>query len=199
MDQAVIERHRDTNSDVDRLVRAAQNGDHDAFESLLRRNDPELRILATRIVGWSATDDVLQEAYLRAFRALAKFEPGRGSFKAWLCRIVYSCSIDWLRQSRRRTDRDVGMRLDNRESASPAPGPQEIAASRAHLAAVFDALPVDERVAAILVDGLGFDYVSAGRIVKVAPGTLASRLHRARKRVRQALEQERYDLKEEAT
>jgi RNA polymerase sigma-70 factor (ECF subfamily) len=195
MDQAVIKR-LDTDSDDDRLVRAARNGDHDAFESLLRRNDPELRILATRIVGWSATDDVLQEAYLRAFRALAKFQPGRGSFKAWLCRIVYSCSIDWLRQSRRRVDPNVGTGADNREPASPTPGPHEIVVSRSHLAAVFDALPVDERVAAILVDGLGFDYASAGRIVEVAPGTLASRLHRARKRIRQALEDERYDLKE---
>jgi RNA polymerase sigma-70 factor (ECF subfamily) len=170
------------------LVRAALENDQDAFVSLVRRHDHDLRILANRIVGRTATDDVLQEAYFRAYRALRNFRIGDGSVRGWLCRIVYSCCIDSLRQSRRSAARSVRGPVDDADPASLAAGPHEIVTSRDGLAAVFDALPIDERAAVILVDGLGFDYASAGRIMKVPPGTLASRLHRARKRVREVLE-----------
>jgi RNA polymerase sigma-70 factor, ECF subfamily len=175
--------------DDESLLRAAVDDDSRAFEELIRRYDRDLRILATRIVGWTATDDVLQEAYLKAYRASTSFRRKPGSVRGWLFRIVYSCSIDWLRRSRRHTSaRSVPSPAD---IEARAPAPDELVAGRDEVERALAALPVEERAAVILVDGLGFDYASASEILEVPNGTLASRLHRARQFVRNVIDESR--------
>lgn len=156
-----------------------------AFESIVRKHDRELRLLASRIVGWAATDDVLQEAYLKAYRALPSYRDQRNDdMRAWLCRIVYSCCIDWLR----RTRRSASEPLDSAGALASDSRPDEHVASVDGVNRALALLPTDERAAVICVDALGFDYGAASAILGVPAGTIASRLHRARSSIRQVIE-----------
>jgi RNA polymerase sigma-70 factor (ECF subfamily) len=84
------------------LLERAQGGDGTAFAALVRAFDPKLRGLAFGLLGdRELMDDVLQEAYLRAFRALPGFE-GRSGLGTWLYRITYNACLDELRRRRRR-------------------------------------------------------------------------------------------------
>jgi RNA polymerase sigma-70 factor (ECF subfamily) len=126
-------------------------------------------------------DDVLQEAYLKAFRGLPSLR-GRDAVGSWLYRIVYNASMDHLRRRRQVLPLDeVADRPD------PAPDPGEVAAGRRDLAEALDALPPQMRAAVLLVDAEGLSYEEAGAIIGVPKGTVASRLSRAREVLRQSL------------
>lgn len=126
-------------------------------------------------------DDVLQQAYLKAFLHWQSFR-GESSFATWLHRIVHTTCLDHLR-SRGRRDRM------HQRVARPDHGADESDGVADHLllAAAIDALPVDQRAALLLVDGQGFSYDDAAVVLDVAPGTVASRLSRARAAVRARL------------
>jgi RNA polymerase sigma-70 factor, ECF subfamily len=79
--------------DEDRLVRAGRRGDHHAVETLFRRYQRRLFQVAMRVLGNAAdAEDVLQDAMLSAYRALARFE-GRSQFSSWLTRIVINAAL----------------------------------------------------------------------------------------------------------
>jgi RNA polymerase sigma-70 factor (ECF subfamily) len=172
------------------LVARAVGGDRDAFTALVRQHDGRLRALAYQLLGGdrAAMDDALQEAYLRAFRALANFrhdaDPG-----SWLYRIAYNACIDELRRARVRpvpVDHDAPAW----RTATGARDPGAVVADRDATVRALRALPDDQRVTLVLVDGEGFDNVTAAQILDVAPGTVGSRLSRARATVRRILEED---------
>jgi RNA polymerase sigma-70 factor (ECF subfamily) len=100
------------------IVERAKRGDREAFSAVIRHYDAGLRALAFRIVGdRDRMDDALQDAYLRAFRALPGFR-GSSSLGTWLYRIVYNASLDELERSRR----VVQFPLEHVEAADPSPG-----------------------------------------------------------------------------
>jgi RNA polymerase sigma-70 factor (ECF subfamily) len=164
-------------------VARAQRGDADAFERLVRKFDPDLRGFTHRVLGPAWTEDVLQEAYLRAFRALPQYRVERGAFRSWLYRIAYRCCLDEQRRKRRR---QVVWALGIEEVSSPHT-PESAVAARNGLWDALGTLAIEERACVILVDGLGFDYGSAATILDVPRGTIASRLNRARPLLRSAL------------
>lgn len=98
------------------LVEAARRGDEHAFRALVEPLGRELHAYAYRMLGgFHDADDALQESRLKAWRALATYEP-RASFRAWMYRIVTNTCLDLLKvQSRRVLPQDV--------SPSIAPGP----------------------------------------------------------------------------
>ena len=151
-----------------------------SFEELLRAHDRQARSLAHRLVG-SDTDDVLQQAYLKAFVQWPTFR-GEASFGTWLHRIVYTTALDHLRSDDRRARREA-------RSARPEPTPDRAdqVVDQLVLAAALDALPIDQRTVVLLVDGQGFGYDEVAHVLDVAPGTIASRLHRARAAMRERL------------
>ena len=103
-----------------RLIKRAKDGDVAAFEELLAANGPAMRRLAYSMLGSEAAmDDVLQTAYVRAFRALPKFD-GRSSFGTWLHRIVANAAVDELRRIARRGEVDLEA-LEGRPRPRPAP------------------------------------------------------------------------------
>lgn len=131
-------------------------------------------------------DDALQEAYLKAFRSLPAFYGG-SDIGTWLYRIVYNACIDELRRTARR--RHVG--LDHAaEATDRRPDPADTAALRGDLASALATLPADMRAAVLLVDAEGMDYRQAAGVLGIAPGTVASRVNRARGRLRVALRAE---------
>lgn len=150
------------------------------FEELLRANDRRLRALAYRIVG-SDVDDVLQQAYLKAFLQRSAFR-GDSSVATWLHRIVYTTALDHLRTAGRRD------RLQQRTAGSDrVRDTSDEVVDRLALEAALDELPVDQRAALVLVDAQGMSYDDAAAVLDVAPGTIASRLSRARSAVRARL------------
>ena len=170
--------------EIDPTVLArARRGDQRAFALLVRHYDDGLRALAYRLLGdRDRMDDALQEAYVRAFRALPGFR-GDSSPGTWLYRIAYNACVDELRRTR-----DV-VPLDSiRERADPRPGPGDTLPVRRELADALAALPPDDRAAVLLVDAQGFDYRSAAEVLGVPEGTVASRLNRTRAQLRRYLD-----------
>jgi RNA polymerase sigma-70 factor (ECF subfamily) len=155
----------------------ARRGDQEAFAALIRHYDPGVRALAYRLLGdRDRMDDALQEAYVRAFRALPRFRAA-STLGTWLYRIAYNVCLEELERSRR-------LRLVPLEDAGERPDPRadvaETVASRTDLAAALATLSPQDRAAVLLVDAQGFDYRSAGEVLGVPEGTIASRLNRAR-------------------
>ena len=175
-------------AEVDDLVLArARYGDHDAFTSIVGHYDHRLRALAFRLLGdRDRMDDVLQEAYVKAFRALPRFK-GASALGTWLYRITYNACLDDLR--RRPAVPAVTYESDRAATiADPRPGPAEMVVERDDLAAALDRLPTDQRAAVMLVDAYGLDYAEAAEVLGVRAGTIGSRLNRAHVSLRTALE-----------
>jgi len=129
-------------------------------------------------------DDVLQEAYLSAFRALPRFRDD-SSIGTWLYRIVYNECLDELKRKARRPA------LPLSEVVEPDDPRSEVAESvgrRRDLANALAALSAEDRAAVLLVDAQGFSYREAGAMLGVREGTVASRLNRARSALRAALD-----------
>ena len=165
------------------LLDRARAGDPRAFADIVRSHDDRLRALAYRLLGDAGRmDDVLQEAYLRAFRALPRFQ-GQAAVGTWLHRIVFNACMEELRAGARRP-----VPVDDPAAGQPtAVGPEDGVADRGALARALAALPHDQRAVVLLVDAQGFDYAGAAEVLGVAPGTIASRLSRAHARLRDEL------------
>ena len=168
------------------LVELARSGDRSAFDELLRRHDGRMRGLAYKLMAdRHRMDDALQEAYLKAYRALPRFRPG-SDFGTWLYRITYNACIDELRKRKRHPVTTE----DPVDPVSGRPGPERVVSASETVRRALADLPVDQRVTVVLVDGEGFDHREAAKILGVAPGTVASRLHRARAALRRILGEE---------
>ena len=168
------------------LVELARRGDLPAFVGLLRRNDDRMRGLAYRLLAdGPAMDDVLQEAYLKAYRGLAGFRPG-ADFDRWLYRVTYNACVDELRKRKQAAE----VAPDDLERSSTRPGPGRAVGAAETVRAALAELPDDQRVTVVLVDGEGFRHHEVAKILGVANATVASRLHRARARLRQVLGEE---------
>jgi RNA polymerase sigma-70 factor, ECF subfamily len=170
------------------LLARARAGDLDAFVQLIGLHDQALRALAYRLLeDPQRMDDVLQEAYLNAFRSLRGFE-GRSAFGSWLHRIVYNECMDQLRRHRKRGHQlSLGLA---REIPDPMPDPGEVAAQRLDLATALASLPPPMRAAVLLVDAEGMDYQTAAQVLGIPVGTVRSRLSHARALLRRALSED---------
>jgi RNA polymerase sigma-70 factor, ECF subfamily len=163
----------------------ARVGDHEAFAAVVRLYERRLRGIAFRVLGdRDRMDDALQEAYVRAFRALPRFR-GDARVGTWLFRITYNACLDELAKTRK----TAHVPLDELvEQASEDPELESSLDARRELVSAFADLSSDERAAVFLVDVEGFDYAAASRVLDVPVGTVASRLNRARKALRLALQ-----------
>jgi RNA polymerase sigma-70 factor (ECF subfamily) len=166
------------------LIRRAQTGDHRAFAALVRDCDERMRRLAYRLLAsQAAMDDALQDAYVKAYRNLGKYDGRRSAFPTWLYTIVYNTCLDHLRTRKRRSEVD----LDT--IAEPAAGDDhtERHADADALDTALRDLPPDQAAAVLLVDGDGCTYDQAAEVLGVRSGTIASRLNRAHKTLRDTL------------
>jgi RNA polymerase sigma-70 factor (ECF subfamily) len=160
--------------------------DPDAVVRLVQGHDPRLRRLASRLLAdRHRVDDVLQEAYVKAFRSRGTFQGG-ADLGTWLYRITYNCCIDELRRASRRP-----LPVDSPpEPAAPGSDPGHRVAVRQAVQAALTMLPPDQRAAVLLVDGEDLDYEHAALVLGVPRGTVASRVARGRQALRTALSME---------
>ena len=164
--------------------------DRVAFVDHVRRHDERLRALAYKMLlgDWARMEDVLQDAYLRAFRSYEGFR-SESDAGTWLHRVVYNACLDELRRGRRRDELTGAAQLVFSRRGGP-PGPERTAEARDTVLRALATLPADQRATVLLVDGEGFDNVTAASVLGVAPGTVASRLSRARAALRAVLAEE---------
>ena len=163
-------------------VATAPATDDGLFAELLAAHDRQLRSFALRLVNDPTfVDDALQEAYLRAFRALPAFR-GEASVRSWLYRIVHNVCMDELRRQRRSETT-----YDEHSMDTASADTSEISVDSADLAAGLAELPQSQRAAVLLVDGYGMDYAAAGHMLGVPAGTVGSRAFRARAALRETL------------
>ena len=162
----------------------ARDGDGNAFIGLVRHHDAGLRALAFRLLGdRDRMDDVLQETYARAFRALPQFR-GCSTFGTWLYRIAYNACLDELERSRRAS---LVPLHELHDSVDPRADVSDTVSRRSDLARALRQLAPVDRAAVLLVDAQGFDYAAAAEVLGVPAGTIASRLNRARIALRRTL------------
>lgn len=169
------------------VLARAKAGDRQAFTEVVRHYDHRLRALAYRLLGdRAAMDDALQEAYVKAYRALPGFREDAG-LGTWLYQITYRACIDFQRRESRHQTDTTAWAPSTATATGLAADPAATATSRTDLRRALAALPVDQRAAVLLVDAEGLDYDAAASVLGVAPGTIASRLSRARAALRAAL------------
>jgi RNA polymerase sigma-70 factor (ECF subfamily) len=169
------------------LVDKARSGDRKAFGALVRSHHRRVWSLAAHMLGNRAeADDVVQEAFLRALRAMDRFD-GRSEFGTWIYRIVVNLSLNAIR-GRKRTSAVApdDPRLTRVASADPARGAEHRGAYE-RLAAAVDALSPTLRTTLVLVTLQGVGHREAGEILGCSEGTIAWRVHEARRRLREAL------------
>ncbi len=162
------------------------------FDALVRSHDRHLRALAFRLLGdRDLMDDALQEAYLRAYKALPSFRKD-SAMATWLYRITYNVCMDRLRERRKNALRLGGLasleEMAERGLEPPsADDPAALVEHKDDLGSALAELTPPNRAAVLLVDLMGYDYSTAASILGLKEGTIASRLHTARALLRRAL------------
>ncbi len=176
------------------LIERCQRGDLEAFEPLVEKYRQRAWRLAYNVLrdredAWDAS----QEAFVRAWEALPSFR-GQSAFYTWLFRIVMNVATDRLRQRAARgrafgTERVPEEEMERVMVADDAT-PDTMATraeERARIKRALDALPEHHRAIIMLSDLEGLTYREIAEVLDIPMGTVMSRLHNARKRLRDVL------------
>ena len=161
--------------ELTRLALAARDGDRLALGSFVRRSQGEVWRFVAGLAGSADADDVTQDVYVRAWKALPAFR-GDASARTWLLVIARRACADAVRGHVRR--RKLAARAQAEAAVAPMTSPD--AAGEHALAALVDALPADRREAFVLTQLLGCSYDEAADVCGVPVGTIRSRVARAR-------------------
>jgi RNA polymerase sigma-70 factor (ECF subfamily) len=173
------------------LVARARAGDLDAFGTLVNRHQHRLvnfvRLMMSSAPDRDAAEDVAQEAFLRAYRALGQFR-GPSSFRTWLYQIA--SNVARTHSAKRRNRKET----QEPESAYARDRPSEENVERrviAHdqLRRALLELPDDWREALVLRDIEGLEYREIAELLKIPMGTVESRIFRGRQRLKAALKE----------
>jgi RNA polymerase sigma-70 factor (ECF subfamily) len=174
------------------VARAAQ-GDRQAFGRLVEHYQTACYGLAVRLLSDpDLAADATQDAFIHAFRAIGSYRGG--IFRSWLLRITANASYDLRRRSRRRPasrrpapEEDGGApELPDVAAVDPA-GEARRGEMYRRLEAALRRLPEDQRTAIVMCDVYGMDYAEVALATSSALGTVKSRLHRGRLRLRELL------------
>ena len=163
------------------LALAARAGDPGAQTAFVRCTQAEVWRFTAALVDPATADDLTQETYLRAFRALPGFE-GRSSVRTWLLGIARRVCADHIRAAVRRR------RLDTRLAAQVSTQhPHADPALRLGAADLLARLGEERRTAFVLTQVLGLSYAEAAEVEDVPIGTIRSRVARARDELVQSI------------
>lgn len=178
------------------LVERAQAGDKQAFGFLVAKYQRKLNRLLSRMIRDSAeVEDIAQETFIRAYRALSGFR-NDSAFYTWLYRIGVNTAKNWLVTQRRRAPTSTS--LDNEEAENYDEGellrhndtPEQLLMSKQigdTVNSAMEALPVDLRTAVILREIEGLSYEEIAQVMDCPIGTVRSRIFRAREAIAERL------------
>jgi RNA polymerase sigma-70 factor (ECF subfamily) len=177
------------------IVARAAAGDRTAFAQLMEHYQSACYGLAWRLLGDAdQAADATQDAFVHAYDAIGKFRGG--IFRSWMLRITANASYDILRRLQRRPTtvlpdpEEGGAELPDVDAPNPV-----VEATRSelyrHLDAALRLLPPDQRSAVVLCDVYGMDYHEVAEVTASALGTVKSRIHRGRLRLRELMAEHR--------
>ncbi|HET9878967.1 MAG TPA: sigma-70 family RNA polymerase sigma factor [Candidatus Limnocylindria bacterium] len=173
------------------LVARAAGGDRVAFSRLMEHYQSACYGLAWRLLGNAdQAADAVQDAFIHAYTAIDRYRGG--IFRSWLLRITANASYDILRRAKRRPSQPLP-EPDEGEAELPDVATNNPATEAArsemyrHLELALRQLPEDQRTAIVLCDVYGMDYNEVAAMTDAALGTVKSRIHRGRLRLRELL------------
>jgi len=173
------------------LVDAAKSGDQHAFDALVRRYRPRIYALALHLTGSrSEADDITQDAFLRAYKNIERFQ-GRSEFFTWLYRIALNRALNIKRNRKRR----ITMSLDDPRltfaiAVDAGDDPRralELRETYKTLLRSFDALSPLLRTTIALTLLQGLSYKEAAVVLESTEGTIAWRVHEARRKMKETM------------
>lgn len=172
-------------SDVDDVVRRAQQGDVDAFESIYRASAPALYALCRRMTGDERiAKDLLQDVFVRAWERLTTFR-GQSALPTWLHRLAVNVVLEHLRSTKRAS----AFLLDDGDDASF--GSRTIDGqldARLDLDAALAKLPAGARTVFVLHDVEGYSHDEIAQMTGIAAGTARAQSWRARRALMRLLD-----------
>jgi len=181
------------------FVARCRRGETEAFSLLVRRHQKKMLNIAYRMIGdYDEACDVVQEAFLSAYRAIGKFR-GDARFSTWLCGIVLNHSRSHMTQKAARSRHEAGSFDDPVKSRDGnflnEPRSQEGAIIErlekreleAKVQECIGFLDGEQREVIVLRDIQGFSYEEIGVMLKLPEGTVKSRLFRARNSLKDGL------------
>ena len=177
------------------LIRRCQTGDMRAFRHLVERYEDRIYGLARSMIGdREAAKDAAQEAFIRAYRALGKFE-GKSSFYTYLYRIATNVCLTVAQREQRRPDRVSldgmqeanAMALDRFWGTDEPQNDIDRIGLRDQIQNVLDLLSPEHRAVVVLKDIEDFSQEEIADVLGLSIGTVKSRISRARARLRDLL------------
>ena len=177
------------------LIEQAGKGNEEAFSQLVLQYEKQISNLTLRMTGDRDTAfDLTQETFLKAWRAISLFQFD-SKFSTWLCRIASNTCIDFLRKQKKRQTISLTAVDEDNEAYEIAVSdssldPARIAEAAQDREMVFQALqslPADYRIALSLraIEDMSYDQIAEA--LNLSPGTVKSRISRARERIRKLL------------
>ena len=173
------------------LVRKAQQGDMDAYESLVRRYQQRVYALCRRLTGaHQSADDLAQETFIKAYFALARFD-AQWPLYPWLRKIAVNSGLNYLKsRSRERPLEEDSLGGRRMPSAPKGDDPEmrlESAEFQARLDGAVESLPADQKSVFVLRFHESLSYEEISRTLGLPLGTVMSRLNRARQKLKELL------------
>jgi RNA polymerase sigma-70 factor (ECF subfamily) len=175
------------------LIEAAKEGDRRAFGQLVRAHQRRVFACAVQMLAdRGEAEDAVQETFLRAYRAIARFD-GRSELSTWLYRICVNVCLNLLRKRRRVKASDIAdpripePKADPDTSGTDPSRTVETAELQKRLANALDGLSPSLRTTVVLVLIQGLPHKEASEILGCPEGTVAWRIHEARRRLKIAL------------
>ena len=166
-------------------MHAVANGDHAAFESLVRRHAPRMYALARRLCGCpSEAEEIVQEAFLRIWVHAGRWSLEKGSFVVWFARIVVNLCVDRQRRDRYQPLENEDALIAEDEELAARLFREQVAERVARAVA---GLPPRQRSALVLCYYEGFSNAEAAAVLEVTVGAVEALLVRARSNLRKRL------------
>jgi RNA polymerase sigma-70 factor (ECF subfamily) len=172
------------------LVAAAVDGDSGALEAIYLRHGGAVHGLARRLLrSETLAEEVTQEVFVRLWQRGERFDPARGTLRAYLLRDAHGRSVDLLRAEEARRARE---QRDADRSSAVAPGPEQevwTMVQSDHVRAALESLPEREREAIFLAYYKGMAYKQVAEVLGEPEGTVKSRIRLGLKRLQGPLAQ----------
>jgi len=171
------------------LIRRVLAGEKACFQALVERHQRGVFRFVHNLVGdLQEAEDLAQEVFLAAFRNLDRFDARRARFSTWLFVIARNRCSNWLRGN------TLALKQLSDDGADPGGAPNHRRLGQ-ELDRAFARLPLVQRTAFLLAQVEGLSHAEIAEIEGVRPGTVKSRVHRARRRLQGLLQHMREDVR----
>ena len=161
------------------IVTGCRQGDRSAQRQLYDRCSPKVFRLVVRMVGHQEADDLMQQVFLQTFRTIDQFS-ARSGFETWLYRIAVNECLQFIRHAKRCSRESLDF-----EPADRAAGHTHEVQTRELLQLALQRLDPELRAVFLLREIEGLDYRELAETLEISEGTVASRLNRARSKLKE--------------